>query len=199
MLFTTPEPVQASMYTAAANAAHRTPLVVLTATESAGPSSLLDILDNQALQRWDITEGRKGIPVTLALQLIDLDNQGRAISGAEVYLRHGSSSDDAATEAASTLQGVQCTTSGGKVTFKTLYPGSNPAQQHLHMQLLLPNTVPSSRTLTSASTQLRFPQAASEPAQPYRLVPAGETLSVSGDDHVGFVASIVIGITRVEA
>lgn len=196
MLFTTPEPVQASMYTAAANTTPTPPMVVLTATESAGPSSLLDILDDRALQRWDITEGRKGIPVTLAMQLIDLDNHGTAIGGAEVYLRHGSS-DDAA-EAASALQGVQCTTAAGKVTFKTLHPGSNPAQQQLHMQVLLPNTVPSSRTLTSASTQLHFPPAAGEAPQIYHLAPASETLSMSGDAHAGFVASIVIGITSVE-
>lgn len=196
MLFTTPEPVQASMYTAAANAP---PMVVLTAMESAGPSPLLEILNNLALQRWDITEGRPGVPVTLAMQLIDLDNHGSAISGAEVYLRH-SSSDDAAAEAASALQGVQFTTAAGKVTFKTLYPGSNPARQQLHMQVLLPNTVPSSRTLTSASTQLRFPPAAGETPLAYRcLAPACETLSVSGDAHAGFFASIVIGITCAEA
>ena len=196
MLFTTPEPVQASMYTAATNAAPTPPMVVLTATESAGPSSLLNILDDRALQRWDITEGRKGIPVTLAMQLIDLDNHGTAISGAEVYLRH-SSSDDAA-EATSVLQGVQCTTAAGKVTFKTLYPGSDPTQQQLHMQVLLPNTVPSSRTLTSASTQLHFPPAAGEATQIHLLAPASETLSMSGDAHAGFFASIVIGITSIE-
>jgi len=194
MPFTTQEPVQASMYTAAANTP---PMVVLTATESAGPSSLLDILNDHALQRWDITEGRRGIPITLAMQLIDLDNHGRAISGAEVYVRHGSGDDPA--EASSALQGVQCTTAAGKVTFKTLYPDSNPARQQLHMQVLLPNTVPSSRTLTSASTQLHFPPTACEQPLSYRLVPGCETLSVSGDTHVGFVASVVIGITSVEA
>lgn len=189
MLFSVPEPVQARTLTPA-NAPH---MVVLAASESAGPHPLLEILDNQALQRWDITEGRDGVPVTLSMQLIDLDNQGSAICGAEVYLRHGG--DTSAANVRPALQGVQCTNGAGRVTFKTLYPGSAPGQQKLQMQVLLPNTVPSSRTITSASTQLRFPQDRYEPLWALQRAPAHETLSMNGSVRAGFFASILIGIT----
>jgi protocatechuate 3,4-dioxygenase beta subunit len=196
MLYSTPEPVQASMPNMATRAPH---MVVLTTMESAGPSPLIDILDNRALQRWDITEGRDGIPVTLALQLIDLDNRGEAISGAEVYLCHGNAKDAEAKTAATPLRGVQYTNAAGRVTFRTLYPDNTPGQHGLHVQMLLPSTVPSSRTVSSASTQLRFPQDYHEPLRGKQQAPAYDTLSVDGNSRAGFFASIVIGITSAEA
>jgi protocatechuate 3,4-dioxygenase beta subunit len=199
MLFATPEPVRPSIQTVAGMPPH---IYVVTATETTGPDPLLDFLDDRTLQRWDITEGRVGIPVTLAMQLVDMDNQGAAISGAEVYLRHGASEDSAALpQAIGALQGVQYTSRAGKVTFKTLYPGNHPGPRaHLQMQVLLPNLVPSSRTMVSACAELRFPHS---PVQGERLPffplqPACGTLAMRGDIGAGLYAHIVIGITSAE-
>jgi len=86
-----PAPVAGSDATAAASrveaalANASTAACVITAVETAGPFPLVSVLDNPALVRRDITEGKTGIPLTLTLKIVDHDKACAALSGAAVY------------------------------------------------------------------------------------------------------------------
>ncbi len=197
-----PAPLQNGMY-------------VLGTTETAGPYGLHAMLTAATLLRSDITEGHAGIPLTVALQLLDCDNQCAALSGAEVSIWHcdaqGMYADAEAGE--TFLRGVQYTNHAGCVAFTTILPGSYAMQQaRIHVQITLPSNVPSSRTVSVANGQLCFPHtvgiaACSHPTL-YRPAlhsaatePMGTTdgpseiLAIGGDVHTGYRASSVIGIT----
>jgi hypothetical protein len=176
---------------------------------------LPDLLNTAQLQRRDITEGHAGIPVTLALQLVDYDNQCVALDGIEVCIWHCDTQGlYADAEAGETfLRGVQYTNHAGCVTFKTILPGNFGLERaRIHVQIVLPSSVPSSRTVCAASGQLCFPHtvtiaACSHPtlyrpaqgcgaADPMRT-PEGHAaqLTIGGDVHTGYLASSVIGVT----
>jgi hypothetical protein len=190
-------------------------MYVLGTTETAGPYGLHALLTAAALQRHDITEGHAGIPLMLALQLVDYDNQCAPLHGAEVGIWHCNAQGIYAdAEAGETfLRGVQYTNHAGCVAFKTILPGSHPMQQaRIHVQITLPSEVPSSRTVSTASGQLCFPHtvriaACSHPTL-YRPEPhAGAStprweatersamLAIGGDVRTGYRASSVIGVT----
>ncbi|SDP86725.1 Dioxygenase [Rhodoferax sp. OV413] len=197
---------------------------VLSSMEVAGPA--LFSVGGAPLLRRDITEGRPGIPLSLTLQLRDCDNQGEAICGAEVYVWHcdaegrysgGHSGPEITAIGETYLRGVQFSNQAGSVVFHTILPGCHQCQlEHIHLLVLLPSTVPSSRTVSTASAQLLFPYAvttaayscstlyrpsldmqppahAAEPADS----PSQHTLQVSGNASTGYAASLVIGITSV--
>ena len=142
---------------------------VITATETAGPFPLLSVLGNPALVRKDITEGKAGIPLTLALKIVDHDQACAALSGAAVYIWHcdangeysGYSARENGTHARETfLRGVQLTDADGQVTFTTIFPGwYMPRLTHIHVQIFVAGSVLSSGTVAAATTQLCFPDA----------------------------------------
>lgn len=197
-------------------------LCLLSSTEVAC-SSFLPMGSNRLLRR-DITEGRPGIPLTLTLQLQDCDNQNAPICGAEVYVWHcdaegqysgGHSGPEVSLPSETYLRGVQFSNHAGSVVFNTILPGCHHCQlEHIHLMVLLPSTVPSSRTLSAASAQLLFPYAISTSAYSnstlYRPsldmpppAPASEaadslsqhTLQISGNASSGYAAHLVVGIT----
>jgi hypothetical protein len=195
-------------------------ICVLTTTESNeayAPLGLHAVLNAAACERTDITEGRVGIPVTLALQLVDYENRCTVLSGVEVGIWHCDAQGRYAdTEVGETfLRGVQYTNHAGCVTFKTILPGSDPMQPaRIYLQVVLPSSVPSSRTVCTASGQLRFPQTASIAAYSHPTLyrtglhcngatePAwaadshSEILTICGDVHTGYLASCVVGIAH---
>lgn len=197
---------------------------VLSSMEVAGPA--LFTVGGTPLLRRDITEGRPGIPLTLTLQLRDCDNQGEAICGAEVYVWHcdaegqysgGHSGPEIAPIGETYLRGVQFSNHAGSVVFHTILPGCHQCQlEHIHLLVLLPSTVPSSRTVCTASAQLLFPYAVSTAAYSCSTLyrpsldmpppahtdgpaehPSQHMLQVSGNASTGYAASLVIGITSV--
>lgn len=190
-------------------------MYVLGTTETAGPFGLHALLTAAALQRCDITEGHAGIPLTVALQLVDYDNQCVTLSGAEVSIWHCDAQGIYAdAEAGETfLHGVQYTDHAGCVAFKTILPGSYSMQRaRIYVQITLPSNVPSSRTVCTASGQLCFPHTVSIAAcsHPTLYRPAlhsaatdpmgaadgrSQMLTIGGDVHTGYRASSVIGIT----
>jgi protocatechuate 3,4-dioxygenase beta subunit len=142
---------------------------VITATETSGPFPLRSVLGNPALVRQDITEGKAGIPLTLALKIVDHDKACAALSGAAVYIWHcdangeysGYSARENGTHARETfLRGVQLTDADGQVTFTTIFPGwYMPRLTHIHVQIFVAGSVLSPGTVAAATTQLCFPDA----------------------------------------
>ena len=145
---------------------------VITAVETAGPFPLVSVLDNPALVRRDITEGKAGIPLTLTLKIVDHDKACAALSGAAVYIWHcdadgaysgysGYSAHERGSRARETfLRGVQLTGGDGRVMFTTIFPGWYMSRlTHIHVQIFLAGTALSSHAVAAATTQLCFPEA----------------------------------------
>jgi len=126
------------------------------------------------LDRADITEGKKGAPVTVALTVVD--GACRPLKGARVdiwhcdaqgiYSGYEGQGDDHKTAAkgATFLRGAQISDSAGKVAFKTIWPGWYEGRTpHIHVKAHL-----DARTVLTA--QLFIPDALSEYL--YENVPA---------------------------
>jgi protocatechuate 3,4-dioxygenase beta subunit len=174
-----------------------------------------------ALVREDITEGRPGVALRLALQVVDA-NGCRPVEGARVdvwhadaagwYSGHDGQGDgrDVSTRGQTFLRGTQFADAGGGVAFATLYPGWYAGRTpHIHFKVFLDHA----SVLTG---QLYFPDALSEFI--YREVAAygrgGRTRDTSNrtdgvlagsgggfdsfcsirEDATGYLASLVIGI-----
>lgn len=199
---------------------------VITATETAGPYPLVSVLDNQAIVRKRITEGKTGIPLVLKLRLLDHDNGCKPLKGAAVYIWHcdasgeysGYSSTANGSHSGETyLRGVQLTNQHGVVKFRTIFPGWYiPRLTHIHVQVFLADTTLSSSAVSTATTQLCFPDDITTAAyQRTELYAKGqntvtataaddqvfgngvttETLTVLGDVNTALHAGIVIGIS----
>jgi protocatechuate 3,4-dioxygenase beta subunit len=118
------------------------------------------------LERSEITEGHKGIPVKLKLQVIGADCH--AIPNARVdiwhcdaqgfysgYDRQGDSGN-ISTKGQTFLRGTQFADSAGEVLFTTIYPGWYPGRTaHIHFKIFLDKN-------TVLTAQLYFPDALNE-------------------------------------
>ena len=133
--------------------------------ETQGPFPLLAVLSNAAMVRKDITAGKTGVPLTVKLKLIDVNNGCEPIANAAVYIWHcdkdgsysGYSSTQNGNHAGETfLRGIQVTDSTGLVGFNTIYPGWYAGRiTHIHLQVYLNDNLTVTATATS---QLAFPQ-----------------------------------------
>lgn len=174
-----------------------------------------------ALVRADITEGRPGVRLRLALQMLDA-NGCRPVEGARVDVWHADAlgwysgydgqgdGRDSSTRGQTFLRGTQVTGGGGGATFATLYPGWYAGRTpHVHFKVILDR----SSVLTG---QIYFPDALSEfiyrEVAPYRgrgrardtsnrtdgvLAGSGggfDSFCSIREDEQGYLASLVIGI-----
>ncbi|PVM86265.1 intradiol ring-cleavage dioxygenase [Caulobacter radicis] len=118
------------------------------------------------LDRADITEGKKGAPVTVALTVVD--GACRPLKGARVDIWHcdaqgiysgyeGQGDDhQAAAKGATFLRGAQTTDAAGKVAFRTIWPGWYEGRTpHIHIKVHL-------NERTALTAQLFVPDALSE-------------------------------------
>lgn len=119
------------------------------------------------LERADISEGRPGQPMKLALRIIE-SGPCTPIYGARVdvwhcdaggiysgYARQGDERD-VSTVGQSYLRGTQTTDADGRVTFNTIYPGWYPGRTpHIHIKVFL-----SDKTLVTG--QVYFPDDVTE-------------------------------------
>lgn len=133
----------------------------LIPTETGGPYPLWDTIAQAAVyQRQDITENTQtGVPLTLTLTLVNVNNSCAVISGAMVYIWHcnkggeysGYSSTQNGSHSGETwLRGVQTTDSSGQVTFTTIYPGWYAGRvTHIHLRAYMGNDL-------EVTTQLAF-------------------------------------------
>lgn len=152
----------AAMPIAAPAIAARPGLCVLTPRAVEGPFYF-----DPSLQRADITEGRPGVGLRLALQVVDA-NGCVPIGGARVDVWHADAlgwysgyagqgdGRDGSTVGQTFLRGTQVTDTGGDVAFTTLYPGWYAGRTpHVHFKVILGQA----HALTG---QCYFPDALSE-------------------------------------
>ena len=189
---------------------------VTTPEETAGPyPDKIGMMTNAAYFRQDITEGKSGIPLTLALKVVNTKNSCSPVSGANVEIWQcdatGNYSEYAQPSFNGTgqtfLRGVQTTDANGQVTFKTIYPGWYSGRAtHIHVQVFM-------NGLAVKTTQIAFPESIS--AAVYRTGvyashgqnsttnssdnvfsdgDADELATVAGDTS-GYTASLTIGVS----
>ena len=198
----------------------------VAATETEGPYPLRAILANTAMVRADITEGKTGVPLTLRLRLVDVNNGCAAIAGAWVYIWHCDkdglySGYDASNNAGqgnlTYLRGIQQSDSNGLVTFRTLYPGWYEGRiTHIHCMVFLAGTTLSTTSSSMATTQFAFPLAITANVYGSTLYTKGqntsvtsfaadnvfsdgtstEMLALSGSVKSGYVGGIVVGVDQ---
>lgn len=121
-----------------AGAAKTVPDCVLTPEQDEGPFYI-----NLARVRRDIVEDRQGVPLALALTVVDA-NTCEPIRDAAVDVWHcdalGVYSGEPTEDSAGTtfLRGIQLTDANGRAEFATIYPGQYPGRTtHIHLKVRL--------------------------------------------------------------
>lgn len=196
---------------------------VLIPAETAGPFPLLSVLADPAFLRADITEGQAGIPLTLTLEVVDVNRGCAPLAGAAVYVWHcnregaysGYALGALGNHSGETwLRGVQRTDRSGRATFRTIYPGWYPGRvTHVHFQVYGGDRLGGRATATS---QLVFPEEVSAAvyaspayaggdrkglvkrnADDFLLADgyAHQIARVSGDPAAGYGAVLRVGVT----
>jgi len=132
-----------------------------TASETRGPyPDTTGMINNQAFYRQDIREGKPGLPLTLALTIVNVRNGCAPISGAAVEVWQcdaaGAYSEYAQPGYNGTgqtfLRGLQATSASGQATFVTVYPGWYQGRAtHIHVDVNVNRT-------RVKSTQIAFPE-----------------------------------------
>lgn len=168
-------------------------------------------IDGEKLRR-DITDGKKGTRLDLALTVVDASTC-RAIRGAVVDIWHCDaggvySGFGAGASSRSFLRGLQKTDSKGVAHFKTIYPGWYPGRTvHIHVKVHVGGNV-------VHTGQLFFSDAVTDAAYrktPYSRRPhrsprnGGDAIFVNGGKRsmlklkktkTGYRGAIVMGVTR---
>ena len=120
--------------------------------ETAGPypadgSNGPDVLSQSGVVRSDIRGGfggsgtvAAGVPLTIALTLVDVDQGGVPLDGAAVYLWHcdtdGAYSMYSPASGENYLRGVQAAGADGAVTFTSVFPAAYSGRwPHIHFQV----------------------------------------------------------------
>lgn len=130
---------------------------VLIPQETVGPYPLFtDIASASVYTRQDITEGKSGVPLSLLLTIVNVNNNCAAITDALVYVWHcdkdGVYSGYGSAAGETFCRGVQMTDSTGLARFTTIYPGWYTGRiTHTHFRVYLGNSL-------QATSQLAFPQ-----------------------------------------
>jgi len=196
--------------------AQGTPVCVATPRAMDGPYYF-----DPGMERADITEGRPGVPLRLALKVVDAATCA-PIGGARVdawhsdgigfYSGYDRQGDDRNVSARGQtfLRGTQLADRGGEAAFATIYPGWYAGRTtHIHLKVFLDR-----RTLLT--TQIYFPDEVSERVYrdnaPYRdrmavretfnrndglFRRAGEAaIAAVTRDGDGYRASFTIGVAR---
>ncbi|MFM2289933.1 MAG: hypothetical protein RL684_3076 [Pseudomonadota bacterium] len=188
--------------------------------ETQGPYPLYSsVVSNSALWRQDVTEGRPGVPLTLTLTLVDVNNACAPLANYDVYIWHcdkdgvysGYPNQTGGVDATGEtfMRGVQTTDANGRVTFMTVYPGWYAGRiTHVHFRVFLGATL-------EATSQLCFPQDVTQAVYASTLYAAhgqntsvtsfaqdgvfsdGTTYqmaSIAGSVSAGYVATLTAGI-----
>src|SRR5438093_7679315 len=189
----------------------------VTAEETAGPyPDRNGMINDSAFFRQDITEARPGLPVMLALTIVNVKAGCGPITTANVEIWQCDASGNYSEYAQpgfngvgqTFLRGVQATDSSGRVTFKTIYPGWYSGRAtHIHVQVFVNGTA-------VKTTQIAFPEDVS--AAVYRTgvyaskgqSPTSnardnvfsdgvqdEMATVAGDTTSGYTATLTIGVS----
>lgn len=185
-----------------------TPDCVLTPAGTEGPYYLdLDLM------RADLSEGRAGVPLRMALTVVDAETC-QAIPGAAVDVWHAdpdgtySGTESHGTVGETYLRGVQLTDADGLAGFDTLYPGWYSGRTvHIHIkvhvdgdtvhtgQLYFPEEINSAVAEVEEYARHGGRDTANDDDMFYPSTGAGSTLDLSGSPEQGFTASMVVGVS----
>lgn len=133
---------------------------ILIPNETAGPYPL-DLSSDASKFRQDVTEGRPGVPLTLALTVVNVNLGCAPIANARVDIWHcdkdgvysGYVQPGSNTVGQTFMRGIQLTDANGRVEFRTIYPGWYSGRiTHIHFQVFLSSVL-------SATSQMAFPDA----------------------------------------
>ena len=190
---------------------------VVTPEETAGPyPDKTGMVNGTAFFRQDVTEGKPGLPVTLTLTVVNVNNGCAAVGGAAVEIWQcdavGNYSEYAQPGYDGTgqtfLRGLQTTDASGRVTFKTVYPGWYPGRAtHIHVQVFRNGSV-------VKTTQIAFPEDVTSAVYRTGVYASHgqsttrnasdmvfsdgtqyEMAALSGDPTSGYTATLTIGIS----
>jgi len=178
----------------------------VTPGETAGPFP-----STVSIVRSDIREGKTGVPLSLAIKVVNANNGCAAVAGANVEIWHcdvsGNYSEYGSQTTQTYLRGIQTTDAGGQVNFTTVYPGWYQGRAtHIHIEVKV-----NSRSVKV--TQIAFPESinntvyassvyASRGSNPianlsddiFRDSLASELVTPAGDPSSGYSASCQIVI-----
>ena len=166
---------------------------ILIPSQTLGTFPLSTILNNSSFFRETINEDKTGIPLSVNVKLINVNDNDTPISG-YVYIWHsdndglysGYDADDNPGQSGQTYcRGLQATDSHGQVSFSTIYPGANEGRiPHINLQLFIMED--SSGTSLSARSHMAFP--AEVTTSVYNSCSYGKcgnlTAASYGEDHV---------------
>jgi len=189
----------------------------VTPEETAGPyADRVGMINNPAFFRQDITEGRSGLPVTLALTVVNVSSSCSPVANAQIEIwqcdaegRYSEYSQPGYNGTGQTfLRGLQTTDGEGKATFRTIYPGWYAGRAtHIHVEVFV-----SGRTVKT--TQIAFPESASRAVYGTGVYAShgqnpttnagdnvfsdgsdAEMATLAGDATSGYTASLRIGVS----
>jgi protocatechuate 3,4-dioxygenase beta subunit len=174
------------------------------------------MLSNPAFVRQDITEGKSGLPLTLALTIVNVNKSCAAVTNASVevwqcdaagnYSEYSQPGYDGTGQ--TFLRGVQLTDSSGRVTFRTIYPGWYMGRAtHIHIEVFVNGAA-------VKTTQMAFPEDVSSGVYRTGVYAShgqnttsnsgdnvfsdgtqSELATLSGDTISGYTATLSIGIS----
>jgi protocatechuate 3,4-dioxygenase beta subunit len=124
-------------------------------SETEGPyPDRTGMINNSAYYRQDITEGKAGTPLTLALTVASVATGCAPVANAtiEVWQCDAAGAYSEYTAVGTFLRGLQKTDANGKATFNTIYPGWYAGRAtHIHLEVFV-NGSP------VKTTQMAFPE-----------------------------------------
>jgi len=186
---------------------------VVSPEETAGPyPDRTGMIGNSAFYRQDITEGKSGLPLTLALTVVNVNSGCTPVTNATVEIWQcdatGTYSEYGTSAGQTFLRGLQTTDGSGRVTFKTIYPGWYMGRAtHIHLEVFVNGAA-------VKTTQIAFPEDVSSSV--YRTgvyathgqnstTNSGDNVfsdgtdhelaALSGDTSSGYTATLAVGIS----
>lgn len=148
--------------------------------ETAGPFALHSLLDDPAIVRSEIAHGRDGVPLEIALRLVDVAD-GEPVNDAGVYLWHcdrdGAYSGYGRYIGDRFCRGLQFTDCDGRVRFRSIFPGWYAGRAtHVHFQVYL-----TEGGRLAATSQFTFPEATMRAVQSTPGYPGADPVAPARD------------------
>ena len=143
--------------------------------ETAGPypgdgSNGPDVLEDSGIVRQDIRSSidgsatAEGVPLTIRLELLDMQNDDAPFAGAAVYLWHCTAGGEYSMyseglEDVTYLRGVQVADAGGGVSFTSVFPGCYSGRwPHIHFEVYPDADSISDSANAIATSQIALPE-----------------------------------------
>jgi protocatechuate 3,4-dioxygenase beta subunit len=128
---------------------------VVINSEAEGPyPDRTGMINNTAFYRQDITEGKPGTPLTLALTVVNVASGCAPVANAtiEVWQCDAAGAYSEYNAVGTFLRGLQTTDANGKATFNTIYPGWYSGRAtHIHLEVFVNGA-------SVKTTQMAFPE-----------------------------------------